>query len=57
MKEILFELIQGVLLYLQANADFLGERPLWERGLDHGHSAAGEHASIRTHVVRLLLDP
>lgn len=49
--------IEGVLLYLQANADLLGESSLRERGLDHGHSAAGQHASIRTHVVRLLLDP
>lgn len=57
MKQIKFELIQGVLLYLQANTDLLRKCPLWERGLDHGHSAAGQHASVRTHVVRLLLDP
>lgn len=48
---------QKSLVYLQANADLLGERPLWERSLDHGHGAAGQHASIRTHVVRILLDP
>lgn len=45
------------LLYLQANTDSLGERPLWEGCLDHGHGAAGQHASIRAHVVGILLDP
>lgn len=44
------------LLYLQANADLLGECPLWEWGLDHGHSGAGQHTSVRTHVIGLLLD-
>lgn len=43
-------------LYLQAHADLLGERPWREGGLDHGHRAAGQHASIRAHVVGLLLD-
>lgn len=45
------------LLYLQANTDSLGERPLWEGRLDHGHGAAGQHASIGAHVVGILLDP
>ena len=43
--------------YLQAHAYLLGERPLWEGGLDHGHGGAGQHASVRAHVVGLLLDP
>lgn len=51
MAQVEFVLIQGVQLYLQTNTDPLGERSLWERGLDHGHSAAGQHASIRTHVI------
>ena len=51
MEQVEFELIQGVVLYLQANTDPLGECPLWERGLDHWHSAAGQNASIRTHVI------
>lgn len=49
--------ISRVLQYLQADTDLLGERPLRERGLDHGHGAAGQHASVGTHVVGLLLDP
>ena len=41
---------------LQSNSDFLGERPLWEGGLDQRHGLAGEVAPLRPHLVALLLD-
>lgn len=57
LEHFYVELVQGILLYLQANTDPLGESPLWEGGLHHGDGAAGQNAPIWTHVVRLLRDP
>lgn len=44
-------------VYLEANADSLGERPFWEDSLhlrDHG---AAQHAPLGPDEVAVLLDP
>ena len=46
-----------VCVYLQAHTDLLGERPLGEGGLHHGHGGAEQRAAVGAHVVGLLLDP
>ena len=44
-------------VYLQANFDLLGQRPLGEDGLDLGHHAGVDDAALRADGVNLLSDP
>ena len=44
-------------VYLQANFDLLGQRPLGEHGLDLGYHTGVDDAALRADGVNLLSDP